>query len=200
MAMQTQLEPETTLNTSGTSSEQLVAEARHGDQQALEQLIRHYQNPVARFVISLTGSADYEDLCQIIFVKMVLSLPRLRSLNRFEPWLYQIARNTCRDHLRERKIFRRRFVPYCADEHDELVSTLNSEAIETENTSDKPRLEAAIGQLPAAQQTLMRLWMAGGNSYEELARRTHSSISVVKSALFRARQNLRTSLVREELE
>lgn len=200
MAIQSQFEPEKTLNTFDACKEQLVAEARHGDQQALERLIRHYQNPVARFVISLTGNADYEDLCQIIFVKMVLSLPRLRALNRFEPWLYQIARNVCRDHLREQKIFRQRFVPYRANEHDELISTPDTNADQSGDTSGGGRLETAIGQLPPAQQTLMRLWIAGGNSYEELARRTHSSISVVKSALFRARQNLRTSLVREELE
>src|SRR5579871_4782783 len=82
-----------------------------GDRRALETLIRNYQTRVAKFVMSETGDrAHCEDLCQAIFVKMVLALPKLRTRERFEPWLFQIARNVCRDHLRKRRGWRRLFV------------------------------------------------------------------------------------------
>lgn len=195
MALQEQ--PATVRSASVPAGLQLIAEAQRGDQKALEHLIRHYQNPVARFVISLTDETDYEDLCQTVFVKMVLGLPRLRNLDRFESWLFQIARNICRDHLRHQKVRRRRFVPYSADEHDELVSAPDGD----ESTgSSEAHLEAAITRLPAAQRTLLQLWMTGDNSYQDLARRTRSSIAVVKSALFRARRNLRATLLGEEME
>lgn len=191
-----QEQPATVRSASVPAGLQLITEAQRGDQQALENLIRHYQNLVARFVISQTDGSDYEDLCQTIFVRMVLGLPRLRDPSCFESWLFQIARNVCRDHLRHQKILRGRFVPYNAEIHDELVSVSNPDADE----SGDGCLEAAIAHLPAAQRTLMQLWMTGGNSYQELARRTHSSISVVKSALFRARQNLRIALLGEGME
>lgn len=197
--MATQEQPETVQSPSVPAGKQLIAEAKRGNRQALEQLIRHYQNPVARFVISLTDETDYEDLCQTIFVKMVLALPRLRNLDRFESWLFQIARNICRDHLRHQKIQRMRFIPYRADEHDELVSAPNPSVDESFGASNRS-LEAAITRLPTAQRTLMQLWMTGGASYQELAHQTHSSISVVKSALFRARQNLRIALLGGETE
>ena len=64
----------------------LIAQAGSGDRCAAERLIVQYQQRIARFAISQTkDDAQYEDLCQTIFVKMVLGLPRLRSAERFEP-------------------------------------------------------------------------------------------------------------------
>ena len=91
----------------------LIERAGGGDRRAAELLIALYQQRVARFVIAQTADhAHYEDLCQTVFVKMVLALSRLREPARFEPWLFQIARNVCRDHLRARMGWRRLFVPY----------------------------------------------------------------------------------------
>src|SRR3569623_2288821 len=88
----------------------------------MEQLIVLYQYRVARFVVGQTRDpAHCEDLCQTIFVKMVLALPKLRTPERFEPWLFQIARNVCRDHLRARTGWRRLFAAYDAS-HDAIAS------------------------------------------------------------------------------
>jgi DNA-directed RNA polymerase specialized sigma24 family protein len=45
-----------------------IAAARAGDEQALEDVIRHYQDRVAGYVVSLVkkNSADFDDLCQIV--------------------------------------------------------------------------------------------------------------------------------------
>ena len=84
--------------------EDILAQARRGDLRALEALIRTYQVPVGRFVISLLGpDGDYLDVCQITFLQMMRGLPRLRDAEVFEPWLYRIARNACTDHLRRRR-------------------------------------------------------------------------------------------------
>src|SRR3569623_3659123 len=86
----------------------------------MEQLIVLYQYRVARFVVGQTRDpAHCEDLCQTIFVKMVLSLPRVRTPERFEPWLFQIARNVCRDLLRARSGWRRLFAAY-DESHDAI--------------------------------------------------------------------------------
>lgn len=127
--------------------------------------------------------AHYEDLCQMVFVKMVLGLPRLRDAERFEPWLFQIARNVCRDHLRARLGWRRLFVSYDA-QHDAVASP-----------EPAPDASAAvvesIERLPDAQRRLLRLSLDGRRSHEELARLTHSTVSAVKSRLYRARASLK---------
>jgi RNA polymerase sigma-70 factor (ECF subfamily) len=172
-----------------------VERSRAGDRRAVAELIGRYQGRVARFVIGATGeNSHYEDLCQTIFVKMVLGLPRLQSCDRFEPWLYQIARNVCRDHLRQRRGWRRLFLPY-EPVHDAIPAPAPASS-----GHDEERLARGLEQLPENQRALLRLAMDGTRSYAELARLTNSSIAAVKSCLHRARANLRTVLMVEELE
>ena len=168
----------------------LVARAVDGDRRAIEGLILLFRQRIARFVIAQTGDeAHYEDLCQTIFVKMVLALPKLRTADRFEPWLFQIARNVCRDHLRSRLGWRRLFVSY--DTKHEAVSVAE---IPPDLSKD---IQRNIEQLPEAQRSLLRLSLDDTKSYEDLARLTDSSVSAVKSRLYRARENLRSLMLTE---
>jgi len=152
-----------------------------------------YQQRVARFVIGQTSDdVHYEDLCQTIFVKMVLGLPKLRARDRFEPWLYQIARNVCRDHLRARQGWRRLFESYDTDH--EAVSAPDTPP----NKSDT--VQKNIDRLPEAQRLLLRLSLDERKSYEDMARLMQSSVSSVKSRLHRARANLRSLILTEHSE
>jgi RNA polymerase sigma-70 factor, ECF subfamily len=171
----------------------LVARACDGERRAAEQLILFYQQRVARFVIAQTSDeAHYEDLCQTIFVKMVLALPKLRATDRFEPWLFQIARNVCRDHLRARLGWRRLFTSYDA-EHEAVASPEPPQ-----NMSEI--VQRNIDRLPDAQRSLMRLSLEDKKTYEDMARVTRSSVSAVKSRLHRARENLRSLMLTENSE
>jgi RNA polymerase sigma-70 factor (ECF subfamily) len=166
----------------------LVAQAAGGDRRAAEALIARYQQRVARFVIAQTSDrTQYEDLCQTIFVKMVLALPRLRDAERFEPWLFHIARNVCRDHLRARLGWRRLFVSY-RDGHDAAA-----EADSAPDLADEA--ERRMEQLPEAQRALLRRSLDGDPSYAELAKATGSSVAAVKSRLHRARRSLKAIIL-----
>jgi len=89
-----------------------IHRARAGDQRALEDLIREYQQPVAGFVARrIADRGAIQDVCQNVFVKMVLSIRKLHSPEAFEPWLFRIAENACRDHQRRERWRRRLFVP-----------------------------------------------------------------------------------------
>ncbi|HUJ47980.1 MAG TPA: sigma-70 family RNA polymerase sigma factor [Rhizomicrobium sp.] len=172
----------------------LVARAGSGDRRATERLIVLYQQRIARFVVAQTNDAShYEDLCQTIFVKMVLALPKLRSPEVFEPWLFQIARNACRDHLRARLGWRRLFVSYDRD-HDGV-------AVPEQGTAgDEEAVARAIERLPESQRSILQLSLDGQRSYEDMARLSHSSVSAVKSRLHRARENLRALMMAGDLE
>jgi len=163
-----------------------------GDPRALEALIRQYQGRVAGFVISQTGDdAHYEDLCQTIFIKMVLGLPRLKAPQMFESWLFKIARNVCMDHQRRRLGWRRLFVAY-ESEHDSVA--------EIEAFDDDDRIDAmtrALRQLPVAQRELLKLALERDRSYQELAQISGLTTPALKSRLFRARESLRKILGKE---
>jgi RNA polymerase sigma factor (sigma-70 family) len=171
----------------------LIAQAAGGCRSATQALIVLHRQRVARFVIAQTRDEGiYEDLCQTIFVKMVLGLPRLREPERFEPWLFQIARNVCRDHLRAKLGWRRLFVPY-TDEHA-------AAALPEAQPDESETVHRNIERLPDAQRALLRLSLDGGKSYEEMAQLTQSSVSAVKSRLHRARENLKTMMLAGDSE
>jgi RNA polymerase sigma-70 factor (ECF subfamily) len=173
--------------------EELILRGRSGDRPALTELIRRYQTRMARFVIGQTEDANhYEDLCQAIFVKMVVALPRLRAADRFESWLFQIARNICRDHLRAGQGWRRLFVSL-GPEGDRVVA----ESASMQNVGEKD-LGQGLARLPPEQRHLLELSLETKRSHEELAAMTRTSVSSVKSRLFRARENLRGILVAGE--
>lgn len=165
----------------------LILRGRTGDRQALKLLIERYQARMARFVLAETRDPNaYEDLCQTVFVKMVLGLPRLREADRFEPWLFQIARNVCRDHQRAASGWRRYFVPYGAG-HDGIAMA------EPELRQDD--LEHGLARLSAEDRTLLQQQLEEKKSHRELARASNSTVSAVKSRLYRARRELRALLV-----
>jgi RNA polymerase sigma-70 factor (ECF subfamily) len=171
-------------------SEDLILRGAGGDRRALAELIARYRARVAGFVIAQTGDANnYEDLCQSIFVKMVLALPRLRATDRFESWLFQIARNACRDHLRARQGWRKLFVPLDPVHEHAPANDLPA------GSEHEAGLEQGMARLPADQRDLLQQSLREKRSYEELARMSNSSVSAVKSRLFRARENLRGLLL-----
>jgi RNA polymerase sigma-70 factor (ECF subfamily) len=173
--------------------EELILRGRSGDRPALTELIRRYQMRMARFVIGQTSDANqYEDLCQAIFVKMVVALPKLREADRFEAWLFQIARNICRDYLRAGQGWRRLFVSLGPDSESVVMEPAPMQNVGGED------LGHGLARLPPEQRHLLELSLESKRSHEELAAMTRTSVSSVKSRLFRARENLRGILVAGE--
>lgn len=171
------------------STAALVAAGAGGDRQALEALIVRYQLQVARLVVALTRDQNHcEDICQTIFVKMVLALPKLRDTARFEPWLFQIARNAARDHQRARAGWRKLFVAF-EPAHEPAAAEPEQPVF------DEQSIERGMDRLPDKQRSLLRLSLDGRKSYEELARLSNTSVSAVKSRLHRARENLKGQLL-----
>jgi RNA polymerase sigma-70 factor (ECF subfamily) len=170
----------------------LVAKSKKGDAAAMEFLIERYQPRVAGFVLACVGEGQaVDDLCQTIFYKMLLGLPRLEDDEKFESWLFRIARNACVDYLRRRRL-RRIFVPWQSGDH-ELVSVPES----TADAADDRRIDLfrrALLRLPQKQRELVALLQDDRLSYEQLAAITNSSVSAVKARLFRARRQLRKSM------
>jgi RNA polymerase sigma-70 factor (ECF subfamily) len=172
-----------------TSPADKILRARAGDPAAQEDLVRDYQEQVARLVVSRLGEIEScEDLCQTIFVKMVLSLPRLRSVETFESWLFRIAHNVCNDHLRRLRWRRRLFVPM--KETHQLIADI----VPDDPYAGAEAVRVAIRQLVPEQRMLVELSIDEPRSYEELAAISHMSVTSVRSRLFRARERLRQLL------
>jgi RNA polymerase sigma-70 factor, ECF subfamily len=167
----------------------LVAKSKNGDAAAMELLIEHYQPRVAGFVYARVGDGQaVEDLCQTIFYKMLLGLARLEDDEKFEPWLFRIARNACFDYFRRRRL-RRIFLPWKGG--DDQVACASEPIPESEDDRRVIAFRRALMTLPKKQRELVALLQDDRLSYEQLATITNSNVRSVKSRLFRARRQLR---------
>ncbi|MDP9224218.1 MAG: RNA polymerase sigma factor [Actinomycetota bacterium] len=72
----------------------LLEQARTGDVDAYEELVRRYQQLAYRAAYVITrSSADAEDVTQEAFVKAYCALGRFRPNAAFKPWLMRIVVN-----------------------------------------------------------------------------------------------------------
>lgn len=93
--------------------EQLVVAYREGNSAALPELIKRYEKELFHFLIRFAGNRAFaEDLFQEAFLQVHQSAGTFDATKRFKPWLFTIAANKARDHLRREK--RRRTAPLSA--------------------------------------------------------------------------------------
>ena len=85
------------------TDEQLLAAHRKGDPNAFRTLIERYRDDLYRFLYRLVGSKSAaEDVFQETFLQVHVSADSFDVSRRFRPWLFTIAANKGRDHLRRK--------------------------------------------------------------------------------------------------
>jgi RNA polymerase sigma-70 factor (ECF subfamily) len=157
----------------------LVERARQGDPAAYETLVDLYANRLYGFLYRLTGSrTDAEDLLQDLFVRVVRMLPRYEHRSTLEGWLFRIATNLARDHIR-----RARRTPPMLSIHAEpeddggQVRTWRQPADTSaeapghrmERSEDADALQQALAGLPAPEREVVMLRHFSDMSFAEIA-------------------------------
>ena len=161
--------------------------------------MRNYQNMVFSTAIRLLANeAEAQDVSQEVFLKAYERFGDLRQSPTVGGWLKTVTTNLCLNHL-SRYRNRWRFFSDMIHKDDEEDFTLEIPA--PENTSEhmnemdqRQIVEAALHRLPAGQRVPLVLYHYEGKSYEEIAEVTGSSLSKVKTDIFRAREALRKKL------
>lgn len=165
----------------------LIERAQRGEMTAQDQLVRTYQGRIAAFLYAMSSRSDLvEDLAQAVFIKMLLALPKLKEIERFEAWLFRLARNTYLDHYRRERL-RQFFIPATVL-HEQVAAPVPYHSARLEE------LTIALQALPPNQRELMVLLQEKEWSYEELSAVTGSTVGAIKSRLFRAREQLKRLL------
>lgn len=155
------------------TDEALAARLAQGDDAALRELLRRYEQPLARFLHRQTGGRDVEDLYQETWLRIVRHAERFDASRRFSTWLFQIAVNLCRD-------WQRRPPPEPRPLDDEpAVSTL-------ERSDAALDAEQLLARLPAAQREVVVLRYYHDMSEDEVASILDIPKGTVKSRMHQA--------------
>ena len=171
----------------------LIAGTLAGDREAFARLVARHRDGVFSFARHVVGNeADAQDLAQETFVRAYTALSRFREGSRFEPWLYTIAANLCRSHLRKA---RWRFLSL--ESAAEAAAHGGDPAATALRRDQDRRLHAAIQALPAEQRIIVVLRHLRGHAYGEIAEIVGLPVSTVEHRLRAARKVLRGALDEE---
>ncbi len=170
-----------------------LALASLGDASAFAALFHRHYPAIHAFAYRLAlcaSSAD--DIAQETFIQAARSLSTFRQEASFKNWLYTIATNRARDHLRQR-----------ARRH-RLDAALTALSPEPDFTADPPELEpssaahaavrSALARLSAPQREAIALVYFEHLNHADAARILGCAETTVSWRVFRARQHLKKHL------
>lgn len=168
-----------------------LEQARQGDKSAFGRLIEAYQGPVYNLAYRMLGNrGEAEEAAQEAFIRAYTRLDTYDPSRKFSTWMLSITSNYCIDLLRKR-----RALLLSLDQplppHPALMSDRdqNPEA-QTADSERESMVQALLEHLPEdyRQAVVLRYWY--DLSYEEIAGVMDTTVSAIKSRLFRARRQL----------
>jgi RNA polymerase sigma-70 factor, ECF subfamily len=171
----------------------ILRKAQRGDERAFAVIVRSYETPVYNYVLRLTNGdrALAEDLTQEVFLRVFQGLPRFSLRCKFTTWLFQVTKNRVLDELRARE---RR--PSSSVNLDDVPPL---EALEqpVERLEEMDALWRSIEALPVDLKMALLLRDVVGLSYNEIADALEVTLATVKWRIFKAREDVQVSLVRQ---
>ena len=166
------------------------------DEEALEMLVRRYQDKIVRLAASILGrraEGEAEDAAQEVFIVVLRKLKTFRGESAFSTWLYRVARNQIVD-------YRRRARQRTSDLSEPVLRTI----LDTGALADPQGVVAAaekrawlmdhVDRLREPQRVVVHLHYWQGQSVGEISELLGLRPSTVKSHLFRARQGLAAAI------
>lgn len=177
------------------SSAELVIRLQTGDKAAFESLFEKYKVKAVRTAYLLTNNkAIAEDVAQEAFVQCYLKIKDLRNPSQFKTWFFRtLTRIAWRMSEKEKNV-----VP--VENIFEMLDGKGDDQTEPDlirkETADK--IMAAVNRLEEKQKTTVLLYYYNEFSVAEIARIMGCFQGTVKSRLYAARKNLKSSIESEE--
>ncbi len=130
-----------------------------------------------------------KDATQETFLKMVTNIQSVQKGAAFKSWLFSVARNEVLMVVRRNKI-----VPMEQFDDEAIVFDLSTPLSITMQSEIREKIQEAILRLKPAYREAYMLREIEGFSYEEIATATGTTVSAVKSKLFKSRVALNEML------
>jgi len=175
---------------------EIIQNVLDGDREKFALLVDKYQGPIYNLVYRLTGSRhDAEDLAQETFIKAYKSLNNFQIKKKFFSWLYTIAINLTRNHLKKKKPL---FVENVEDlKSDNLQTDKNNPEINVIKHEQAQALASSIQRLPIALREAVILRYYFYLPFEEIARILCISLSGAKMRVYRGLEKLENIMKRQ---
>lgn len=180
---------------SAMNEKELVRRSKDGDEEAYGALVNAYKAKVFNMAYSLTRNIETaDDLAQEVFIKAYVALPKFREKSSFGTWLYRIAINRIKDHLRKGNPAKHIPFEETMSDHTAQEDEIVQRERQMEQQQKSQLIHESLGMLPEKYRLIISLRDIQGFAYEELARILNISPGTVDSRLHRARKMLRKKI------
>ena len=168
--------------TSDEDLPKLVHSAGLGDEAAFSVLFTRYYERLRAFAWRMVfDSQAAEDIVQETFIRVARQIHTLRDGRTFDGWLFRIAANLSRDHLR------------CRISHEKKIAAAAKESLSSTDKSHD-RVEIALQSLPPSQRAAVALVFYEGCNHAEAARRLGCAEATVSWRIMLAKRSLKKIL------
>lgn len=175
----------------------LMARIATGDEVAFRALVERHQHVVIGMMAKmLNDPIEAEDLAQRVFLRVWKHAKRWKPEAKFTTYLFTIARNLVYNESRRRS----RKKEISSDQRGEEFGAESAADARIEPDAETLRnemhdeIDLAIASLPENQRAAVVLYAYESMPYEEIAKVLGTSVSSVKSLIFRGRTSLREKL------
>ncbi|MEM1127367.1 MAG: RNA polymerase sigma factor [Bacteroidota bacterium] len=165
----------------------LIQAFQQGDEFAFVSLYNRHKEGVFIFCTKmLLDASQAEDMMQETFLRVYENKDRLLNAGAFKSWLFTIARNQCLNVLRRRH----RQEPLTEQHQTAPLAPQELPSAQLEKSEQVALVNQILQELSPAYREVLILREYQNLSYEEIASITRSTLSAVKSRLFKARRKM----------
>ena len=179
-------------------SHELVAAVLQQDEAAARQLVRRLYPLVAKLVRAhRPARTAEEDLCQMIFIKVLQKLSQFSGAVPLEHWVSRIAVNTCLNQIQAEKARPELREADLSEEQAAVVrnlATTSSDLAPGQAFASRQLVDHLMTALKPAERLVIDLLYLQQQSVAEIRRVTGWSAALIKVRAFRARQKMKRFL------
>ena len=185
-----------TLNTTAeTETAKIARGLRERDMQLIADLVERFQHRLVRYLLYLTGRREFaEDLAQETWIRVLQRGSQYNGRQRFDPWLFAIARNLAIDYLRKkRKGVQTASLPNDRDAMLLLPTSGPSPFEAAARSEDAIRLAGQLQILSPLYREALLLRFQEDLSLPEIAQVLGAPVTTVTSRIYRGLAALRSA-------
>jgi len=185
-----------TLNTTAeTETAKIARGLRERDMKLLADLVERCQHRLVRYLLYLTGRREYaEDLAQETWIRVLQRGSQYNERQRFDPWLFAIARNLAIDYLRKKgKGVQTASLPNDRDAMLLVPSSGPSPLEAAARSEDAIRLAGQLQILSPLYREALLLRFQEDLSLQEIAQVLGAPVTTVTSRIYRGLAALRSA-------
>ena len=176
------------------TEETLVDACKDGQRQAQKELYDKFSGKMMTVCLRYTGTREEaEDILQIGFVKVFTKITEFKATGSLEGWIRKVMVNTALESFRKKNVLNG------ASDVTEINQQGHVSFNPIEDEMNAKELIKVIQKLPDGFRAVFNLYAIEGYNHMEIAKLLNISEGTSKSQYSRAKEWLRTKLIKEQL-